>query len=114
MGGLWRSLGVSGGSLGIPGGLGGVPGEVLGEPRRSLGSPRGILGGRLGVVWGVSGVAGRVPGAFQCEAEIVEKPLVFVVFPGFGGARSDMDSQRELSDVATRSLLEVPEILGGS
>ena len=83
-----------------PWGAQAVPGELSGDPR-------GPSGGR----WGVSGVAGRVPGAFQCEAELVEKPVVFVVFPAFGGARGDIDSKRELLDVARRSLLGVPGCL---
>jgi len=66
--GLWRSLGVSGGSLGVSGGLWGslrVSGSlwglwgVSGGPRGSLGVPEGLRGlwgslRSLGGLWGVS------------------------------------------------------------
>jgi len=77
--GPWGSLwgrwgvpeGVPGGSgvvLGIPGGSLGVPEGFLGALRRSLEVPRGLLGGPLGCL------------------EIIEKPLVFMVFSAMGRA----------------------------
>ena len=68
-----------------------------------MGCPWGVPRGLQGSTWTTLAVH-----------EIIEKPLVFVVFLSFGGARSDIDSKKELLDVAGRSLLRVPEILGGS
>ena len=103
-------LGVPGESRGVPGGPLGGPWEVPGGPWGSLGSP-GALGGVPGGGAQAVGILGGrlvVIRAFQCDAENVEKPLVFVVFPSIGGARGDIDSKKELWDVARRSLMGVP------
>ena len=69
----------------------------------------------MGDPWGVLGSPGgspegpwRDPRVFQRRFEISEKPVVFVVFPAIGRARGDIDSKRELLDVARRSLMGVP------
>ena len=78
---------------------------VSGDSGEPSGDPRGPSGGR----WGVSGVAGGSLGRFSA----VEKPMVFLLFQAIGGARGDIDSKRELLDVARRSLMGSRGVLGG-
>ena len=66
LGDFWVYLGVPGGSLGFPWDYLGGPLELLGASGRSLGG-----------AWGA-------PGTPQGALEIIEKPLVFIVFSAIG------------------------------